>query len=292
MTTIATQVPAAVAGSRATRSPILRALKRPIPLTALCVLAVIVLAAVFAPLIAGDPERIVATERLRVPGARHWFGTDNLGRDVFARVVFGARNSLLVGLLVAALATAFGTVVGVLTGYFRRLDFVAMRVVDGLMAFPALVLAISMVGILGQSTTTVVAALATVTFPLVARVVRSSALVASRLPMIESARSVGAGHMRILLRYVLPSCWTVVLTQATVLFSVAVLAESGLSFIGAGLPPNVPSWGGSIADSRNYLVTAWWMTAFPGLALVATVLCLNLVTDALRDGLDPRIRER
>jgi peptide/nickel transport system permease protein len=265
-----------------------RLLHRPVAVVALAILVVMAGAALLAPAIAGDPNAFVAVERLRPPSAAHLFGTDNLGRDVYTRTVFGAQASLTVGVVTAAITTAIGVVLGILAGMFRWFDAIVMRIVDGVMSFPIIVLALAMTAILGPGLGTVILAMTIVFVPGMTRVVRSSALVASELPMVDSARAIGAGSIRIFWRYVLPQCTTPVLVQAAITFTTAVLVESALSFIGAGLPPNVPSWGASLSEARSYLTSAPWMWGFPGLALILTVLAMNVVIDNVRDILDPR----
>jgi peptide/nickel transport system permease protein len=265
-----------------------RLLRRPVAVAALVVLIVMAGAALLAPVIAGDPNAFVALERLKPPSLQHVFGTDNLGRDVYSRTVYGAQSSLTVGLVTAVITTVVGSILGILAGMFRWFDAVVMRIVDGVMSFPIIVLALAMTAILGPGLGTVILAMVIVFVPGMTRVVRSSALVASELPMVDAARAIGAGSTRVFLRYILPQCTTPVLVQAAITFTTAVLVESALSFIGAGLPPNVPSWGASLSEARNYLTTAPWMWGFPGLALVLTVLAMNLVIDNVRDILDPR----
>lgn len=263
-------------------------LHRPATAGAMAFFALMVLAAAAAPLIVGDPNSFVASARLQPPSLAHWFGTDNLGRDGLARVVYGARASLLVGAITCIFTTVIGTAVGIAAGMFRPVDLVVMRIVDGVMSFPVIVLALALMAILGPGLVTVVISMVVVFFPGVARVVRSTALVVSELPMIDAAKSAGAGRSRVFFRYVLPHCTTPVLVQTAIVFTAAVLVESALSFIGAGLPPDVPSWGAALAESRSYLGSAWWMWCFPGLALIGTVLAVNIVIDASRDFLDPR----
>ncbi len=265
-----------------------RLLHRPIAVVALILLLVMAGAALLAPVLAGDPNAFVAVERLRPPSAAHIFGTDNLGRDVYSRTVFGAQASLTVGIVTAAITTAIGVVLGILAGMFRWFDAIVMRIVDGVMSFPIIVLALAMTAILGPGLGTVILAMTIVFVPGMTRVVRSSALVASELPMVDSARAIGAGSVRIFWRYILPQATTPVLVQAAITFTTAVLVESALSFIGAGLPPNVPSWGASLSEARSYLTSAVWMWGFPGLALILTVLAMNIVIDNVRDILDPR----
>lgn len=265
-----------------------RVLRRPVAVAALAVLVAMTGAALLAPVIAGDPNAFVAADRLSPPSAAHLFGTDNLGRDVFARTVFGAQSSLTVGIVTALVTTVIGSAIGILAGMFRWVDAVIMRIVDGVMSFPIIVLALAMTAILGPGLGTVILAMTIVFVPGMTRVVRSTALVAGELPMIDAARAIGAGTGRIFLRYILPQCTTPVLVQAAITFTTAVLVESALSFIGAGLPPDVPSWGASLSEARSYLTTAPWMWGFPGLALILTVLAMNIVIDNVRDILDPR----
>ncbi|MFC8845897.1 MULTISPECIES: ABC transporter permease [unclassified Micromonospora] len=264
-----------------------QALRRPSILVAVSLFALVVATALVGPMVAGDPNAFDALQRLRAPGPGHPFGTDNLGRDVATRVLYGGRASLTVGFAVGLLSVTVGALVGIAAAMFRPVDLIVMRVVDGIMSFPVIVLALSMMAILGPGLNTVVTSLTIVLVPSVARVVRGRALVVSQLPMIDAARMVGAGRWRIMRTYVLPHCLTPVLVQAAIVFTTAVLIESALSFIGAGLPPDVPSWGASLAESRNYLQTAWWMWLFPGLALLLTVLSANVVIDGVRDILDP-----
>lgn len=268
--------------------PFRRAFAKPSVRVATAVLAIAFLAAVLSPWIVADPNSIVGADRLKPPSGKHWFGADNFGRDVFARVVVGGRSSMLVGTLTAAIALLVGTVVALVGSFYRKADLILMRFVDGIMAFPVVVLALSMLAILGPGLKTIVLCLGFVMFPGAARIIRSTALVVSELPMIESARVLGASNFRILRKYLLPACLTPIVIQAGIIFTVAIIVESALSFIGAGLPPDVPSWGESLATARNYLDTAWWLWVFPGLALVTVVLAVNTIVDALRDAFDPR----
>lgn len=279
-------------GSRGPRTLWGRLVRRPSASWALVVLVLIVVAAIVGPFLVNDPNAFAASERLQAPSLLHLFGTDNYGRDVFARVVYGARASLSVGLISGVGATALGTLVALLASMFRPVDLIVMRVVDGVMSFPVLVLALAMVAILGTGLVTLNACLIIVLFPTVTRVVRSTALVVAELPMIEAARATGASQGRILLRYILPSCVTPILVQGALVFTIAILMEAALDFIGAGLPPDIPSWGSSIAAAQSYLSTAPWMWIFPGIALVATVLSTNIIIDNIRDLVDPRQAER
>lgn len=237
-----------------------------------------------------DPNAMSVMTRFKPPSLEHLMGTDNFGRDVFARVVHGSRISLAIGAAVAVLTTLIGGGIGLAAGYFRRLDSATITVMDALMAFPTILLAIGISTALGPSTMNAVIALTVVYTPRMARIVRSSVIVVSRLDYVESARAIGAGDGRILVRHILPNCVAPIVVQVTFVFAYAVLAEAILSFLGLGAPPPVTSWGVIIAEGRQYLRTAWWICVFPGLAITITVLGLNLLGDSLRDVLDPRIR--
>lgn len=268
-------------------------LREPTAVAGVLLLAVLTAAALFAPLIAGyDPAAVEPANRLQPPSAEHWFGTDNLGRDVFARVVHGGRASLGVGAAVVLAAVGAGALVGLVTGYYRSADAILMRFVDGLMAFPGLVLAIALIGVLGPGVETVVIALSLVYAPRVARVVRGSALVVKDQAMVEAARQMGAPGRYIVARHIAPHCLSPIIVQASFIFSYAVLGEAALSFLGVGVPPSIPTWGNVLTEARTYLQEAWWMAIFPGLFIVAGVLALNLVGDALRDFFDPKLRRR
>ena len=243
-----------------------------------------------APFFAADPGRMDVAVRLRVPSAVHWFGTDDLGRDVYARVVHGARLSLLVGVAVVSFAFTVGLTAGLAAGYFRRLDNVIMRVMDGLMAFPAIILAIALMASLGPSVTNVILAIGVVYSPRVARVVRGSVLVIRETAYVEAARALGLTNLWIILRHVLPNCLSPVIVQGSFVFAAAVLTEAALSFLGVGVPPFVPSWGNILAEGRLYLQQAPWLVLYPGAAIMLTILGLNLLGDGVRDLLDPRLR--
>jgi peptide/nickel transport system permease protein len=228
--------------------------------------------------------------RLARPSTAHWFGTDDVGRDVYSRVVHGARLSLLVGTAVVTLSFVVGLSCGLVAGYYRALDTAVMRVMDGLMAFPAIILAIALMASLGPSVTNVIVAIGIVHSPRVARVVRGSVLVIRETPYVEAARALGASDLTLLGRHILPNCLSPVIVQGSFVFAAAVLTEAALSFLGVGVPPYVPSWGNILSEGRLYIQQAPWLVLYPGAAIMLTILGLNLVGDGLRDLLDPKIR--
>ncbi|MGL4443398.1 MAG: ABC transporter permease, partial [Alsobacter sp.] len=253
---------------------------------------VVALLALLAPLIAPyAPNRLSIVNRLKPPGATFWFGTDEFGRDVFTRTLYAGRQSLLVGASVVVLAGLVGVTLGLVAGFFRKLDTPIARVIDAMMAFPDILLAIALVAALGPSLATVIVALGIVYAPRLARVVRASTLVIRELPYVEAARALGVPTWRIMTRHVLRNLVSPILVQATFIFAYAMLAEAGLSFLGVGVSPEVPTWGTMIAAGRQYIGQADWMTIFPGIAIVMSVLSLQLVGDGLRDLLDPRLRK-
>jgi peptide/nickel transport system permease protein len=248
--------------------------------------------ALMAPLIAGDPQFMVPANRLRPPSAEHWFGTDPLGRDVFARAVYGARISLVVGLSVAMVSVSIGLFIGLAAGYFRRLDNVLMRVMDGLMAIPAILLAIALVSLNRASVGIVIVAIAIPEIPRVVRLVRSVVLTTREQPYVEAAIGGGSRSGKIILRHILPSTVAPLIVQATYITASAILVEAGLSFLGAGVPPEIATWGNMIASSRLLLARAPWTIFFPGACLAIVILAVNLLGDGLRDRLDPRLARR
>jgi peptide/nickel transport system permease protein len=267
-----------------------RLVRRRATVIGLVLLAITAVIGALAPVIAGDPLRMEVSARLTAPGAAHWFGTDDVGRDVWSRVVYGARLSLLVGAAVVLLAFAIGLVCGLVAGYWRRLDNPVMRVMDGMMAFPAIILAIALMASLGPSVINVIVAIGVVYAPRVARIVRGSVLVIRETTYVEAARALGVPDLVIVARHVLPNCLSPVIVQGSFVFAAAVLTEAALSFLGVGVPPYVPSWGNVIASGKNVIREAFWVSLFPGIALTVAGLSLNLLGDGLRDTLDPRLR--
>ncbi|GAA1440489.1 ABC transporter permease [Nocardiopsis tropica] len=265
-------------------------LRDPSAVTGAAVVAVIALLAVFAPLLGGDPDLLRPSERLQAPHAGAPLGTDEQGRDMWTVLLYGARTSLGIATACTAIAVAVGFLVGVACGYFRWVDAVVMRVVDGLMSFPNIILVMSLVGVLGRGVGPVLFGLTVVLVPPIARVVRAAALGARSAPMVESARSLGARDSWLLFRYVAPESVSVLIVQATMGFAATVLSIAALSFLGIGLPPDVPSWGASLSAAQQYAAVAWWIGVFPGAAILLTVLGLILLGDGLRDAMDPRAR--
>ncbi|MBL8836573.1 MAG: ABC transporter permease [Alphaproteobacteria bacterium] len=261
-------------------------------LLGLAILAAIVLLAVFAPYVTPyEPNRMRISQRMRPPSAQNWFGTDEFGRDIFTRVIYGGRISLLAGALTVLVACVSGTVLGVLAGFFKRIDGVISRIIDAMMAFPDILLAIALVAVLRPSLANVVIALGIVYTPRVARVVRAATLVIRELPFVEAARALGVPTWRIILRHVLRNLASPIIVQGTFVFAYAILAEAGLSFLGTGVSPETPTWGTIIAAGQQYARQADWIMIFPGLAIVLSVLSLQLVGDTLRDILDPKLRK-
>ena len=256
-------------------------------------LLAIVLTAVFAPLIApGDPQALNPIKRLRPPSQEFWFGTDMYGRDVFTRTIHGSRISLIVGSLVAFISVGCGLVIGLVTGYVRALDGIVMRIMDGLMAIPDILLAIAMMAIFRASISNVVIAVTVPQVPRVVRLVRAVVLTIRERPYIEAAHSIGTRFRRVLTKHLLPNTIAPLIVQVTYTGAAAVLTEAGLSFLGAGTPPNIPSWGNMMAEGRTFFQVAAWILLFPGLFLAVTVLAVNLLGDGLRDAFDPRLRRR
>lgn len=237
-----------------------------------------------------DPVLVDMTQKLHPPSAEHFFGCDDYGRDLFARVLYGGRVSFKVGILTVLSTIVLGLTLGMLAGYFRMADMVVMRISDGLMAFPVILLSLAIMAILGASQMNVIIALTVVYVPSMTRVVRGAIISIKQMDYVEAARASGASDLRIIMLYILPNIMSPVIVQSTMTFAYAVLAEAGLSFLGVGTPPPAPSWGNILAESRNIMSVAPWMAACPGVAITLTVLGLNLLGDGLRDKFDPKLK--
>ncbi|MFE4351270.1 ABC transporter permease [Peribacillus butanolivorans] len=252
------------------------------------IILILSLISIFAPLITiYTPYDMIVTARLSPPSAEHFFGTDNFGRDLFSRVVYGTRVSMTVGLTVAAITLVIGAVIGLYSAYYRTLDHILMRICDGLMAFPAILLAIALMAALGPNIINVILSLSIVNTPTVARVVRSAAIVVKEQTFIEALRSQGASSWRIIWLHIAPNTLSPLIVQITYVFGVSVIIEASLSFLGAGIPAPAPSLGNILFDGKIVIFNAWWMTVFPGVFIILSVLGLNLFGDGLRDLLDP-----
>jgi len=268
-------------------------LENPVALVSAVIILGLVLVALLAPVLAPqDPTFIDPVVRLQGPSERYRLGTDDAGRDVLSRVIYGARVSLLIGVTVTAAVACIGSVLGLLSGYYDRLDTPIMRVMDGLLAFPTILLAIAIMASLGPSTLNVFIALTVTYTPSVARLVRGSTLSLRGQPYVESARAIGARDHVILRRYIFANALSPLIVQCTFVVAFAIILEASLSFLGAGVNPETPTWGNMLRDGQRVLQRAWWLSVFPGCALVLTVLTLNLLGDGLRDALDPRARRR
>jgi peptide/nickel transport system permease protein len=257
------------------------------------ILLILAFAAIFAPLITtNSPTLIDGYVRLRDPNQYYFFGTDSQGRDVYSRVVYGARLSLRVGFLTSLFTLFFGTLFGLVAGYYRKVDGLIMRIIDGMMAFPGIILAIGIMAVRGASVSNIIIALTVVGTPRVVRLIRSVVITLREEQFVDAAIATGNPSSRVLWRHILPNTLSPLIVQMSFIFAEAVLAEATLSFLGAGAPPEIPSWGAMLADSKNLLRQAPWTMFFPGAALALTVFSLNLLGDGLRDMLDPRLRQR
>lgn len=266
--------------------------RRRIVLVAALMLLLIVTLALGASVFSSvDPNDTAVLDRLKAPSAAHWMGTDELGRDLYSRVIHGARYSLSIAALTTLGSVLLGTLLGLVAGFFRRLDGPLMRLVDAMMSFPDIVLGIALVAILSPSLGNVVLALVLVYTPRVARVVRGSTLVVRELLFVEAARAIGARTPHILWHHVLPNLMSPILVQGSFIFAYAILAEAGLSFLGVGVPAEIPTWGTMVASGQQYADRAFWVVLFPGLAIILTALSLQLLGDGVRDLLDPKLKK-
>ncbi len=276
----------------AVRSGALRDILRRYPTAVIggLLLFVIVAIAIFAPYLGTvDPQALSPIRRLRPPNAEDWFGTDAVGRDIYSRVLYGARISLFVGFSVAVLSTAIGLVIGLAAGFNRLVDAIVMRIMDGLMAIPPILLAIALMALTKASIQNVILAITIAEVPRVSRLVRSLGLSLREQPFIEAARAAGTRNWRILLRHILPNTLAPLIVQATYVCAFAIIIEAILSFLGAGTPPTIPSWGNIIAEGRTLFLVAAYIILIPSIFLSITVLAINLLGDGLRDALDPRL---
>jgi peptide/nickel transport system permease protein len=267
--------------------------RHPTAIVGAAVLAFMIVVALCAPWLGTiDPQAVSPIRRLKPPSAEYWFGSDMLGRDVYSRVVYGSRVSLAVGLAVALLSTIVGLAIGLVTGYVRWVDAIVMRVMDGLMSIPSVLLAIALMALTRASIGNVIIAITLAEVPRVVRLVRSLVLTLREQPYVEAAVAAGTTLPRILTRHILPNTVAPLLVQATYVCASAMITEAILSFIGAGTPPNIPSWGNIMAEARSLFQIAGYLIFFPGVCLSLTVLAINLLGDGMRDALDPRLARR
>ncbi len=271
-----------------------RLLSRPAARFGLGLLTLLILAALLAPVLAPDaPNAQNWLDRLKPPSAQHPFGTDAFGRSVLTRVLYGARISLLAGILPVALGLTVGTTIGILAGYFgKNTDRLFMRLMDVLLAFPGLLLALAIIGTLGPGFKNAVIAIGVGMIPVFARLSRAEVMNVKTNDFVEAAGALGAGHARIIFRHLLPSMTSPLVVQSTISIGSAILSTAGLSFLGLGVQPPTSDWGEMLSSARRYLPGAWWLTVFPGIMIALTVLSFNLIGDGLRDALDPRARLR
>jgi peptide/nickel transport system permease protein len=288
-----TAAAAIVPRSRSATGLMRRAARRPLPVLGSALLIVLILSALFAPwLTPYDPFEMNVVDRLLPPNETYWFGTDAYGRDIFTRTLYGGRVSLVIGAAVAVAATVVGLLIGVVAGYFRTADAILMRVMDGLMAIPGILLAIALMSLTRASIWIVILAITIPEVPRVARLVRSVVLSVREQVYIQAASAVGTRFPRLMLRHILPNTFAPLIVQATYIAASAVLVESYLSFLGVGTPPEIPSWGNIIAEGRLYVQIAFWNILFPSIFLAVMVLSINILGDGLRDMLDPRLARR
>jgi peptide/nickel transport system permease protein len=274
-----------------------RLARRRTALFGLCVVALVLVTALAAPLVSPfDPIEQNISERLKAPGSRdiagrlHVLGSDHLGRDLLARILYGARPALMVGFAAVLISGVLGMAAGLIAGYFGgRVDDVLMRLADIQLAFPFILLAIAVIGVLGPSLPTIIAVIGVSSWVVYARVVRGTVLSLTEREFVQAALALGSGDRRVVLHHILPNAFTPWLVVATLDMARVIVIESALSFLGLGVQPPTPTWGGMLADGRVYISTAWWLATFPGLAILVTVLGINLFGDGLRDTLDPRL---
>ena len=292
--TDAAMTAAAIPAPQRRRAGLLRrAARRPLPVLGSVLLIILVLSALLAPWIAThDPFEMNVVDRLLPPNETYWFGTDAYGRDIFSRTVYGGRVSLVIGASVAILSTVLGLLIGVISGYFRLADAILMRIMDGLMAIPGILLAIALMSLTRASIWVVIIAITVPEVPRVVRLVRAVVLSVREQVYVQAATAVGTRFPRLMMRHILPNTFAPLIVQATYVAASAVLVESYLSFLGVGTPPEIPSWGNIIAEGRLYVQIAFWNILFPSVFLALMVLSINILGDGLRDMLDPRLARR
>lgn len=279
----------------ATRRPsrIGRMIRRPLPAMGAVLLLILISVSIGAPWItAQDPFDMNVVDRLQPPNETYFFGTDAFGRDIFTRTLYGGRVSLIIGVSVAVTSTVIGLIIGIIAGYFRMADAILMRIMDGLMAIPGILLAIGLMSLTRASIWVVIIAITIPEVPRVVRLVRSVVLTVREQVYIQAAGAIGTRFPRLMLKHILPNTFAPLIVQATYIAASAVLIESYLSFLGVGTPPEIPSWGNIIAEGRLYVQIAFWNILFPSIFLALMVLCINILGDGLRDMLDPRLARR
>ncbi len=290
----ATRAAAAPPEPRAARTGFLRRLSRkPGAFLGLVAIVAFVVVAILAPLLAPfDPTRVIYTAIQQPPTAAHWLGTDDLGRDILSRVIFGARISMQVGVVAVGIALLAGTLLGLFAGFLGGwADSVIMRTMDVMLAFPGILLAIAIVAILGPSLFNTMIAVGISAIPVYARTARASTLAVLENDYVQAARALGAGPLRVAFRYVLPNITAPITVLATVGVATSILSAAGLSYLGLGAQPPTPEWGAMLSEARAFLRSSWWMATFPGLAIMVVVMAFNLLGDGLRDLWDPRLRD-
>jgi peptide/nickel transport system permease protein len=269
-----------------------RGFRNPVLLLGSVMILLVVLSSILAPLITPyDPSEMNSKVRLSAPSVEHWFGTDQFGRDVFTRVIYGSRLSLQIAITAVFTAVIIGGIIGILSGYYGGwLDAITIRIMDVLIAFPSLLLALFLVAILGPDIKNLILAISLTRIPYFARLVRAEVASLERRPFVEAGRMVGATNFRIMIFHLLPNVFPLILVFATMDIATAVIAESSLSYLGLGAQPPTPSWGRMLTEARGFLGRAAWLSIFPGFFLMVTIISFNLLGDSLRDIVDPRLR--
>ena len=253
---------------------------------------VVLIPAIFAPFFTNyGPSKYNVRDRLQPPSMNHLAGTDHFGRDVFSRILYGARISMIVGLSVLLLCGIIGIILGLIAGYFTRAEALLMRILDGLMAFPAILLALVILAVLGPGLKNVIMALSISYIPRVARIVRSSVIVVKKYDHVAAARALGATDLQIILKHILPLCWSPIIIRLTLIMVFTIMTEASLTFLGVGISPEIPSWGNIMSEGRFYMSVAPWLTLIPGLAILIAALGFNIIGDGLRDFLDPKLKD-